>query len=206
MSFKLAHQYAGKKYLHARRLRSYIVQSMFLKQGEEVLEIGPGPGIFAALAKNISSLYHSMDYTPEVPADFHGDVSDPQLPQKIGRTYDAVFCCQVLEHVPYEKSLVGLQNLQKLARKRLIISVPDNRIGLNFNFSFTKFDWAFVITIPFSGKKVTFESHGEHYWEINHKNLNQIKADFANAGDMKLVGNFRCNVRPYQHFFVFERG
>jgi SAM-dependent methyltransferase len=73
-----------------------LLQSEFLKQGQEVLDFSPSRSLFRNL-KNYSAInYTSTDYSGEFPADRHFDISCIDASDE---SFDLVICYHILEHV-----------------------------------------------------------------------------------------------------------
>jgi len=98
-------------------------------------------------------------------------------------SYDVVCCFQVLEHLPFEHFRPALDGLFRVARKAVILSLPDAKPAMQAILYIPRILYKKILwTKPFiAPKSHTFD--GEHYWEINKKGypLNKIK-DTINAG------------------------
>ncbi|NTW52165.1 MAG: class I SAM-dependent methyltransferase [Chlorobiaceae bacterium] len=169
---------------------------------EKVLEIGPGSGVF----KHVASLYgisvETLDLDPELKPDHVGSITD--LPFDDG-SYDLVCAFQVLEHLPYQKSLDAFKEMERVSRKNVIISLPDAKIIWRYRFHVPMLG-GYDIMIPrpvFGIKKHKYD--GEHYWEINKKgyDLDRVIADLSKGYGFKKT--YRVVENPYHRFFVFEK-
>lgn len=171
---------------------------------ETVLEIGPGPGVFKAVAKLFGPCVETLDLDPELKPD-HVAPAD-EMPFK-DCSYDVVCAFQMLEHVPYEKSLSIFAEMARVARKGLVISLPDAETR-----------WPIGLYIPRVGLKwcaipkprLRRPAHlfnGEHYWELNKSGyrIDKVKADLLAVGNVKLIKNFRVHDNQYHHFFSFRK-
>jgi len=168
---------------------------------ERVMEIGPGPGVFKGVAAMLGIKVETMDIDPELHPDFVGSVLAMPFPD---RAYDVVCAFQMLEHLPYEKSLQAFQQMARVARKNVVISLPDAKV-----------EWPFSVYIPRHGKvrftlpkpTIGLRKHifdGEHYWEVNKVAfpLERIIEDFSKIA--KLEKSYRVPDFPYHRFFIFS--
>ncbi|XPS86535.1 uncharacterized protein Dvar_45530 [Desulfosarcina variabilis str. Montpellier] len=118
----------------------------------------------------------------------------------------------MLEHIPYEESLQAFKEMGRVAKKHVLISLPDAKIQLVLSLDAYMLSKKIkikkkIIHIPF--KRINPKIHrfdGEHYWEIDQKgySLQKIINDFTTEG-IKLKKTYRVNENPYHRFFVFEK-
>jgi SAM-dependent methyltransferase len=87
-----------------------------------VLEVGPGGGLVSDWLRRAGVEVTTLDMDPELGVDVHGSVTDIPLE---ARTFDAVLCCQVLEHLPFHEVERALRELGRVSRIGVVISVPD---------------------------------------------------------------------------------
>jgi hypothetical protein len=167
---------------------------------ESVLEIGPGPGLLKMAAQALGIRIETLDYDPELKPDYVGSLA--ALPFHDG-AYDVVCAFQVLEHVPYDHSLQGFAEMARVARRQVVISLPDAREV-----------WRYVIHLPgrpafeFLLPKPRLRApenrfNGEHHWELNKAGypLSRVLDDFARI--MPLSHTYRVPEMPYHRFMVF---
>jgi SAM-dependent methyltransferase len=87
-----------------------------------VLEVGPGGGLVTDWLRRAGVQVTTLDMDPAVGADVQGSVSD--MPLESG-SFDAVMCCQVLEHLPFTDAEQALRELARVSRVGAVVSVPD---------------------------------------------------------------------------------
>lgn len=179
----------------------YQLDEIMKYQPQNVLEIGPGPGVLKKLAQMFGLRIETLDLDPELQPDHVASATALPFGPK---SYDVVCAFQMLEHLPYTKALAAFAEMTRVARKAVVVSLPDvervwryavhiPRIGLR----------EFLLPRPASSPKV-HEFDGEHYWEINKKEhpLEKVVADFSAL--CRLVKTYRVFEDPYYRFFVFQ--
>jgi len=150
--------------------------------------------------------YESMDINAELKPNHIGSVLDMPFSDK---KYDIVVCFQVLEHLPYENFEKALSELFRVAKRSVIISLPNARKILPLNIP--KICKMKLVNWPFSRtKKHNLNNRSGHYWEINKKGyaINKIKEkimETCRKYDYKLEKDYRVWENPYHHFFIFRR-
>lgn len=170
---------------------------------DTLLELGPGPGLFKALAGHLGIKVETLDLDPELAPDYVASATE--LPFE-DNSYDCVCAFQMLEHLPYEQSLRAFGEMIRVAGKNVVISLPD-----------AKAVWSYIVHIPKCGRRVfhfpwprikkpVHRFDGEHYWEINKQGypLQKITADFENS-NARLLRTFRVEENPYHRFFIFGK-
>lgn len=199
--------YKTKRYVHFPRLMAYVEQFKYVCDNDIVLEIGKGAGVFKYLASTIATCYVA-DVDPDLNPDYILDLTRQKDFLQLQRNFNKIFCCQVLEHVPFEAALKGLRNILDLGAEVVCISIPDNRRYFRICFNFARIKFSRVFSIPFTGKKIHIHNHTLHYWELYSANRNEIMRQMqqiAEALDYRIAREYRLFERPYQHFFIFER-
>lgn len=166
-----------------------------------VLEIGPGPGVFKSVATQFGLEVETLDVDVALKPDCVASVTS--LPFE-NESFDVVCAFQMLEHLPYEVALNAFEEIVRVSRKGVVISLPD-----------AKRLWTLRLPVPFYGpcdiflprpqvrKKHDFD--GQHYWEINKLgyHLSRIIVDFSRF--IQLAKTYRVFELPYHRFFVFHK-
>jgi hypothetical protein len=197
-------QYITKAYLSDSRLFAYVEQYRYVNEGDNVLEIGKGAGVFGDIVKKVSS-YTCIDLDECTTPDLVANIADWNSVQHLQGKFDIIFCCQVLEHMPLEMSKIAFDNLLRLEASKVVISIPDNRLAIRVCFKFFKLNLRRVVSIIFSGREVNINNNEEHYWEIWYKNYSQIMGIFGcPMFNYRLIKHYRFFERYKQHFFVYQ--
>ena len=178
------------------------VHEIITAEPDSVLEVGIGPGITKSILKNIGKFtYVSLDNNAELKPDHIGSILDMPFQNK---QYDVVGCFEVLEHLPYDNFEKALSELLRVAKKAVIISLPNAERTINIHIpricNHRIFKW------PFTPERIhTF--NGVHYWEINKKGygfniiIEKIKC-ICKEYNYVLTKEYRVWENPYHHFFV----
>lgn len=169
---------------------------------ENVLEVGPGPGLFKTVVATFGIKIETLDIDPDLKPDYVGSATAMPFPDA---TYDVVCAFQMLEHQPYEVSLQAFGEMVRVSRRHVVISLPDARCVWRYLIHVPKFGTHdFLVPCP-QLNAPAHEFHGEHYWEINKRGypLSRVIEDFSRS--IRLVKTYRVRENPYHRFFIFER-
>jgi len=167
-----------------------------------VLEIGPGPGLFKVVAATFGIAVETLDFDPEVKPDHVGSATAIPFADA---SYDVVCAFQMLEHLPYEVSLQAFDEMVRVSRRHVVISLPDTRAVWRYLIHVPKFGaHDFLVPRPRLGAP-RHEFDGEHYWEIGKRGypLARVVADFSKHA--RLLETYRVPDNPVHRFFVFDR-
>lgn len=182
----------------------YQLNEVLAQSPESVLEVGPGPGAFKFVSKAFGLDIKTMDIDKDLMPDFVGSAEKmPFCDQSI----DVVCAFQVLEHMPFHKSLKALTEFCRVANKAVVISVPDS-----------KKVYASTVTMPFFGalkfgvlrpffKRPVHHFDGEHYWEVNKKGygISKVEEDIKKVSTGFSLRTYRVHENMYHRFFVLEK-
>ena len=170
---------------------------------ETALEIGPGPGYFKMLAGALGIRVETVDVDPDLNPDHVASIGE--LPFE-DHSYDLACAFQVLEHLPFELAITALDELARVARTHVVISLPDARRS-----------WRYLFHLPRLGEKQVLLNRpqhtapvhnfdGQHHWEINKRGyeLEKVIAAFLESGRLALLTTFRPFENPYHRFFIFS--
>lgn len=168
---------------------------------ENVLEIGPGPGVFKHMAGLFGIKVETLDIDPELRPDHVGSAT--ALPFD-DNSYDVVCSFQVLEHLPYDVAVEAFKEMARVSRGHALISLPDAKPVWRYQFYIPKlgaYDW--LLPRPFSRLKV-HPYDREHFWEINKLgySLDKVARDLGAVCTLKAT--YRVAENPYHRFFVFS--
>ena len=198
--------YEFGKYVHKRRWASmwHQLDEVIKLEPERVLEVGPGPGLFKAMAGAMGVHVETLDLDPELEPDHVASVFE--MPFEDG-AFDIVCAFQMLEHLPFEQSLEAFREMVRVAQKAVVISLPDAATR-----------WPVSIHVPKVGPvrllipkprlvAPTHKFDGEHHWEISKAgySLKRVTSDLLDGVPLRLTKTFRVHEHSYHRFFVFEK-
>ena len=170
-------------------------------QPSEILEVGAGPETYKQVMAREGIPVTTVDIAEDLQPDVVGSVLD--LPFADNH-FDLCCAFQVLEHLPYESFIPALQELRRVARKAVIVSLPDAAAGYPTRISIPgRGIRDFIIPRPYFKKAHTFD--GQHHWEINKKEtpLKRIVQDIEQQG-FRIRHNQRYAANMYHRFLVIE--
>jgi len=202
-------EHYAARYVRGGRLFSYAHQMHATLEHEPktVLEVGPGPGMVTAALRAIGVAVTTVDVQPELKPDVVASVTD--LPFE-DDAFDVAMCCQVLEHLPFEDFPKAINELYRVSRKRLIISLPDRRPHYYLRLRLPGIRKALSlgtrqINISEAQIEQAFRSAG-HYWEIGFPEypLHRLLAHFDTLPDA-VVTDWRDPDFSYHHFFCLAK-
>lgn len=140
-----------------------------------VLEIGPYLGYVTALLDNAGYAVETLDFGPRAfarPDVPHHDVDLTTLAPGTLTGFDAILCCETLEHIPWETAQATLRTLAATGSRFLIVSVPWSGADLTLSLHVTP-HWLrakLALKWPKSWRRFT-PSSGlmEHHWEVGYR-------------------------------------
>jgi ubiquinone/menaquinone biosynthesis C-methylase UbiE len=146
----------------------------------------------------------SLDINPHLEPDFVGDVR--HLPFEAGQ-FDVACAFEVLEHIPFSDFERSLQELSRVSKKNVIISLPILTRNIEFYLYLPIVHGLyFNINLPFFLKqKKTITDTDCHYWDVNRvgytkkKILNIVKKYFV------VKKQFRPRFNKSYWFLVLEK-
>jgi hypothetical protein len=141
---------------------------------KKVLEVGPALGLVTSMLVNIGYQVHTLDVAPrafDYPAVPHHrkDVCELQPGEIAG--YDAILCCETLEHIEWERVGSILSRFRESGAKYLIVSVPYMafQVFLELYANSSTFRQYFSMKKLLWRKNFTAEPAGGHQWEVGYK-------------------------------------
>jgi hypothetical protein len=141
---------------------------------QKVLEVGPAFGLVTSLLVNIGYDVHTLDRVPrafaypDVP-HLEKDICDLRCDEIAG--YDAIICCETLEHIDWRRVGSILATFHASGAKYLIVSVPYMafQVSLDVYFNRTTFRQYFSMKKLLWRKQFAVEPPGGHQWEVGYR-------------------------------------
>jgi hypothetical protein len=168
-----------RRYYSEKRIGHQWLQVHMLTDvgAETVLEIGPGLGLVTAMLDNAGFAVTTLDFLPsQYPRDhikhLQCDLRDATREQLSG--FDAIICCETLEHFHWDDVDGLLRRFRDAAPKHLLISVPYMGLQLDWRLYLNARAWRNA----FSLKQFKFLSEFKfdektdplcHKWEVGYR-------------------------------------
>ncbi len=207
--------YFDARYLKRERMFSFVEQIELIKQYAQsqntVLEIGKGNGFVADFcSRYLGYKMITVDINPDLKPDIVDDITNPQTLKE--NSADVVVCFEVLEHMPFEQSVEVVKQMKRLAKKYIIISVPDMRYFISTRITIFGTGPLFLQKI-FSTRRFRNAAKkfgDDHHWEIGLKTATvTYSADYVReqlfAGS-HLLRDYRDINVPWHHYYVIRSG
>jgi len=195
--------YQFGKYTKLDRWVSYYYQikEVLLSAPKTILEIGVGEGVLRDYVRSHGgATYTSLDVAEDLHPDVIGSVL--ALPFKES-SFDVVCAFEVLEHLPFSDFEKALQELSRVSKGKVILSLPHFGPPIKFlcKIPFLR-EIAFAVKIPFL-KTHVFD--GEHYWEIGKRGYSSQYLRSVVKKYFLLEREFVPFENQYHHFFVLKK-
>jgi len=200
--------YQSDAYFSAPLLASVCEQLVRVHRSRpnNVLEIGKGSGFVSGYLSNAGIPIHTFDINPALEPDIVGNVVE--LTRHVAeKSYDVVLCSEVLEHMPLELSKVAIAEIAKVARKKVIISLPvcqykllDIQAKVFVRFR-RRLDFDINLFRAKRGKTIS----KLHHWEVDSSDATsakQLRAIFEQS--FRVLEESRSRLCPYHLFFELE--
>lgn len=123
-----------------KRYRMRFIKKLLDKEGKTLLDIGCKDASLHGLLKN----KHEVILADISPASDLIKKEDVQSMSFKDRSFDIVLCQQVLEHVP--NPIKAIAELKRVAKKQLIITVPNEPIFTALRFLFWEKEHLWAVT------------------------------------------------------------
>jgi len=178
------------------------IHSVIEAQPDEILEIGVGNKFVNDYLRKYGFNVISLDYNAQLAPNVVGSVE--KLPFN-DHSFHTVMCCEVLEHLPFELFESCLLEISRVAKRRVVISLPTIERFYRLDAILPKLpNFRRIWELPKKNKPV-HEFDGEHYWELGKSGYGKsaILEKFESAG-FSILREFRDYDDPIHRFFVLE--
>jgi predicted SAM-dependent methyltransferase len=167
-----------------------------------VLEIGAGLNINRKHIEEYlpNMTYKTLDIAEDLSPDYIGSAHKIPLPDN---SFDAVCAFEILEHIPFDMFETALQEIKRVSKNKVIISLPHFGPPIKFLLKIPLLPkMQFAIKVPYYQKH---KFNGQHYWEIGKRDypIKKIKDIFKKH--FELVEDFVPFENQYHHFFILNK-
>lgn len=194
--------YSFETYCYPDRWGSYYYQIRELLKAnpKSVLEIGAGDGTVRHYVMQATS----PDYkTLDVADDLHPDIVGSLLSMPVkDKSFDIVCAFEVLEHIPYADVSKALSEMRRVAKNKVLISVPHFGPPIRFSFKIPFLpEMRFLAKVPYPKKH---EWNGQHYWELGKKGYPVSAFRKLLSKHFEIESEFVPFENAYHHFFILS--
>jgi len=168
---------------------------------QSVLEIGPGNGVVSYVLRRAGLAVETVDVDGGVHPSVVGSVESlPFMPA----SFDLVLCCEVLEHIPYDRFPIALREIRRVARRHAVISLPNAGRYCYLEVVLPGLGRRrLYVSLPWPKARRVDVRH--HYWEVGLRGYGvaQVAAEMKKAG-FEIRCAYRALESPYHMMFVLE--
>ena len=200
--------YKHENYDDMERFISYYQQVKFITDlnPEHVLEIGIGNKTLVNYMKEHNLPIQTCDIDKNLDPDFVGDIRDLPLESE---SFDVVCAFQILEHISFDEVGKALDELYRVSKKYVIISVPYTPVHFEMIIRSTITYRLFnkhKISLFLKSEKLSrlWEYDGQHYWEMGKRNYTRKKVKDLLKSKFRIIREKRIDL-GYQYFFVLQK-
>lgn len=194
--------YSFEKYFYPGRWMSYWHQAREIISRPEiksVLDVGPGTdflkSILAIHRPDIT--YHTLDIAEDVEPDIVGGVTKIPVDDN---SYDVVCAFQVLEHIEFSDFDAAVQEMKRVAKQYVFISLPHFGPSLELQLKVPFFPRLQIATkVPWPKKHVF---GGQHYWEIGKRGYPAKRIRKVITSHLTLLSEYVPFENQYHRFFI----
>jgi len=196
-----AASYDFAKYMTLKRWDSLWHQVRLIDslKPKSILEVGVGNGLLRTICNHLGFHFTTVDIDPELNPEFVASVSELPLETK---SFDLSCAFQVLEHLPYQDALKGFQELCRVSRRDVLISLPNAARAFPLQVPILP---CRLLQVLIPGPAWPYPAMiKSHHWELQRPGTStkQVLQDFGKSAT--LVQTFRVFQNPYHQFFHFR--
>lgn len=210
--------YYGDNYDSLVRFISYYYQISYIRRlkPNNILEVGAGNKTVSNYLRHHGYFVDTCDNSKELSPDYQADIKN--LPFK-NDSYDAILACEILEHLPIEDFEIALEQLYRVTKRYVIISLPYSSFYFELIFK-TPFIFRFWKK-PFVKKNdktpllhllfrmplffASYRFSDNHYWEMGERGISRSRIKRALKKKFDIISQESPILNSYHHFFLLKK-
>ena len=140
-----------------------------------VLEVGPYLGFVTALLDNAGYDVTTLDLFPPAfrrPQRPHIEADLTTLEPATIAGFDAILCCETLEHLAWEQAGRTLATFHASGARHLVVSVPYEGFQIGYSVYLNPFTWRHAFSMKKGRRFKAFRVHEDawgHKWELGFR-------------------------------------
>lgn len=174
---------------------------------KKVLEIGIGNKTVTNYLKQHGYDVVTCDFDANLRPDHSADIR--KLPFGDG-SFDAAVAFEILEHLPFEEVPKALEELSRVSKRYILISVPYSSAASEFflNLRLPGFSrkWHWAVRIPYFFVRAGIRGRNkEHYWEIGRKGFSKKKVRAVLKRYFNVESEYTPRFDAFHRFFTLTK-
>ena len=169
-----------------------------------IIEIGKGNGFVSDFFKKAKYNFMTFDINENLKPDILGNILE--LDKYVDFKVDIIAACEVLEHLPFDMFESSLEQISRVTKKNLIITLPEFKkfFGFNIQFRLPKLErFSTPFFLKYRGNTILGSGH---YWEIDYdKNTKRKNIEMIVEKYFKIVESGKFHTNPYHNYYVLEK-
>lgn len=196
--------YEFKKYVKTDGWISYYNQIKFVLDSDikSILVIGKGDGVVPNLLKEYIEV-ETFDIEETLKPDYLGDILE--LDKIIKKKYDAILCCEVLEHLPFKEFENCLIQIEKRIKNKVILSLPQQKLGIKIKIKVPKIPELKSYVSIFRFWRSKSKIFAGHFWEIGIKGYPLKRIEEKLEKYFEIEKQFVDIENTYHRFFILNK-
>lgn len=182
--------YYSESYFSLQQLCSFAhqIHDIYKLKPTSILEIGIGNGFTSTYLKKAGFEVLTVDINQKLNPDICSPI-DSMHSYLDNKSFDLVVCCEVLEHMPFDRFEESIRIFKGLS-KRLYLTLPNYNTSYGFGgfIKFPKIEKTITSFILQRRRKRLLDP--EHFWEVNYSKQTATKEITA------LLGKYYACVTP----------
>ncbi len=200
-------EHYGVKYDSKRRFCSYWhqIHEVLSLNPSHVVEIGVGGGFVSSYLKAKGGRVTTVDIDGRLRPDVTGSVLELPL---AAESCDVALCSQVLEHLAYSDFGKALEEMSRITRRYIVLSLPDVGRVCRVHLELPRYvRIKAMLSLPRFRKPGSKSRRVSlHHWEIGQDRypMRRIRCDIEEAG-LRILRTYRVYETPLHRMFILEK-